>query len=85
MLLKICYQMKADFFDDSCNWQRLPTLKQVIYEIEAGRVADPLMRSQSAQLFNDHVLVKEPGTAKQKRWHQDSPNYFVEGQQKLSF
>lgn len=43
------------------------------------------MRSRSAQLFHDHVLVKEPGTAKSTPWHQDSPYYFVEGQQTLSF
>ena len=43
------------------------------------------MRSQSAQLFHDHVLVKEPGTAKPTPWHQDSPYYFVDGQQTLSF
>ena len=52
------------FFDDYCNWQRLPTIKQVIYDSEAGRVAAALMRSQTAQLFHDHILVKEPGTAK---------------------
>ena len=57
----------------------------MIFESEAGRVAAALMRSQSAQLFHDHVLVKEPGTAKQTPWHQDSPYYFVEGQQTLSF
>ena len=73
------------FFDDYCNWQRLPALKRVIYESEAGRVAAALMRSRSAQLFHDHVLVKEPGTAKQTPWHQDSPYYFVEEQQTLSF
>ena len=53
------------FFDDYYNWQRLPALKQVIYESKAGRVAAALTRSQSAQLSHDHVLVKEPGTAKQ--------------------
>ncbi|MGB0505478.1 MAG: phytanoyl-CoA dioxygenase family protein [Pikeienuella sp.] len=73
------------FFDDYCNWQRLPALKQVIYESEAGRVAAALMRSQSAQLFHDHVLVKEPGTSKPTPWHQDAPYYFVEGEQTVSF
>ena len=43
------------------------------------------MRSKSAQVFHDHVLVKEPCTNKPKPWHQDSPHYFVEGQQTLSF
>ena len=65
MLLKIYYQIKADvFFDEYCNWLRLPALKQEIYESEAGRVVAVLMRSQSAQLLHDHVLVKDPGTAK---------------------
>jgi len=73
------------FFDDYCNWQRIPALKQVIFESEAGRVAAALMRSKSAQLFHDHVLVKEPGTTKPTPWHQDSPYYFVDGQQTLSF
>ena len=73
------------FFDDYCNWQRLPAIKQVIFDSEAGRVAAALMGSQSAQLFHDHVLVKEPGTAKQTPLHQDSQYYFVGGQQTLSF
>jgi ectoine hydroxylase-related dioxygenase (phytanoyl-CoA dioxygenase family) len=37
------------------------------------------------QVFHDHVLVKEPGTSKPTPWHQDSPYYFVEGSQTVSF
>jgi len=36
-------------------------------------------------MFHDHVLVKEPGTSKPTPWHQDSPYYFVEGEQTVSF
>jgi len=61
------------FFDDYCNWQRIK------------EVAADLMQSQSCQMFHDHVLVKEPGTAKPTPWHQDSPYYFVEGEQTVSF
>jgi len=42
------------------------------------------MGSKTAQFFHDHVLVKEPGTPKETPWHQDSPYYFVEGQQTVS-
>jgi len=42
------------------------------------------MRSQTAQFFHDHVLVKEPGTPKPTPWHQDAPYYFVEGTQTVS-
>jgi len=73
------------FFDDYCNWQRIPALAEVIYKSQAGRVAAALMKSHTAQLFHDHVLVKEPGTAKPPPWHQDSPYYFVEGAHTLSF
>ena len=43
------------------------------------------MRSQSVQVFHDHVLVKEPGTAKPTPWHQDAPYYCVDGVQTVSF
>jgi ectoine hydroxylase-related dioxygenase (phytanoyl-CoA dioxygenase family) len=73
------------FFDDYCNWQRIPALKEVMMESPAAAAAAQLMRSQTAQIFHDHVLVKEPGTAKPTPWHQDIPYYFVDGMQNVSF
>ena len=72
------------FFDDYCNWQRIPEFERVARESPAAAIAAALMRSKTAQLFHDHVLVKEPGTAKPTPWHQDSPYYFVEGEQCVS-
>jgi len=73
------------FFDDYCNWQRIPEFREVIETSAALQVAADLMQSQTAQVFHDHVLVKEPGTSKPTPWHQDAPYYFVEGQQNVSF
>jgi len=73
------------FFDDYCNWQRIPEFDRVIRKSEVAEVAAKLMGSTYVQLFHDHVLVKEPGTAKPTPWHQDGPYYFVEGQQTVSF
>lgn len=73
------------FFDDYCNWQRIPEFEKVIKESEVAEVAAALMRSQRVQLFHDHVLVKEPGTNKPTPWHQDGPYYFVAGRQTVSF
>jgi len=72
------------FFDDYCNWQRIPEFSDVIMKSEAGAVAAALMGSDRVQVFHDHVLVKEPGTSKPTPWHQDGPYYFVEGQQNVS-
>lgn len=73
------------FFDDYCNWQRIPEFRDVIERSPVAEVAADLMQSQSVQLFHDHVLVKEPGTSKPTPWHQDGPYYFVKGAQTVSF
>lgn len=73
------------FFDDYCNWQRIPEFQDVIANSPAATVAAQLMQSQTVQMFHDHVLVKEPGTSMATPWHTDGPYYFVEGTQTLSF
>ena len=73
------------FFDDYCNWQRIPEFGQAIRESPVAQVAAALMGSRTVQMFHDHVLVKEPGTSKPTPWHQDGPYYFVQGRQTISF
>ncbi len=73
------------FFDDYCNWNRIPEFADVIHNSPAAAVAAELMKSKRVQVFHDHVLVKEPGTSKPTPWHQDGPYYFVDGIQNVSF
>lgn len=73
------------FFDDYCNWTRIPEFEKIIKNSDAASVAAQLMSSDTVQIFHDHVLVKEPGTSKPTPWHQDSPYYFVDGMQNVSF
>lgn len=73
------------FFDDYCNWSRIPEFEHVIRNSDIGEIAAGLMQSDTAKVFHDHVLVKEPGTSKPTPWHQDSPYYFVDGDQCVSF
>lgn len=72
------------FFDDYCNWMRIPAFEDVVRNSPAAELAAAAMQSRTAQFFHDHVLVKEPGTPKPTPWHQDSPYYFVEGSQTVS-
>lgn len=72
------------FFDDYCNWLRIPAFEDVVRNSPAAQLAAQAMQSETAQFFHDHVLVKEPGTPKPTPWHQDSPYYFVEGTQTVS-
>jgi ectoine hydroxylase-related dioxygenase (phytanoyl-CoA dioxygenase family) len=73
------------FFDDYCNWTRIPEFEDVIRRSPAAEVAAALMGASTVQVFHDHVLVKEPGTSKPTPWHQDAPYYFVDGEQTVSF
>jgi ectoine hydroxylase-related dioxygenase (phytanoyl-CoA dioxygenase family) len=73
------------FFDDYCNWTRIPEFEEVIRTSAAAEVAADLMGSSRVQVFHDHILVKEPGTSKPTPWHQDGPYYFVDGTQNVSF
>lgn len=73
------------FFDDYCNWRRIPEFEQIVRNSDAAKAAAAIMGSQSAQFFHDHVLVKEDGTPKPTPWHQDAPYYFVDGEQSVSF
>jgi ectoine hydroxylase-related dioxygenase (phytanoyl-CoA dioxygenase family) len=72
------------FFDDYCNWDRIPEFTRFVRESDVGRLAAQVMDSNTAQMFHEHVLVKEPGTVKPTPWHQDMPYYFVEGTQTVS-
>ena len=73
------------FFDDYCNWRRIPPFKRVIQQSALAAAASQLMQSQTVQFFHEHVLVKEPGTAKATPWHQDAPYYCVDGDHTVSF
>jgi len=48
------------FFDDYCNWQRIPEFEDVIVNSKLAAAAAELMGSETVQVFHEHVLVKEP-------------------------
>lgn len=75
----------APFFQDFCNWQRIPEFRRFVFDSPAAAIAARLMRSQRVRFFHDHVLVKQPGTSTVTPWHQDQPYYCVDGAQNVSF
>jgi ectoine hydroxylase-related dioxygenase (phytanoyl-CoA dioxygenase family) len=72
------------FFEDFCNWRRIPEYEQFIRKSTAAEIAAELMRSRRVRLFHDHLLVKEPATRQPTPWHQDQPYYNVDGTQVCS-
>ena len=73
------------FFEDFCNWQRIPEFAATLRETALPAIAAQLTGSQTVRLYHDHLLVKEPGTRQETPWHQDQPYYNVDGRQNVSF
>ena len=73
------------FFEDFCNWARVPGYEQLAFESALPEVASRLMCSKTARLYHDHLLVKEARTRQPTPWHQDQPYYNISGHQNVSF
>ena len=72
------------FYDDYCNWQRIDEYRDFVLHSPAAEIAARLMRSHTARIYHEHVLVKEPGTSEATPWHHDQPYYGVNGDQLCS-
>ena len=73
------------FVEDFCTWQDNPAYADILQRSALPHIAAQLMQSETARLYHDHLLVKEPGTRQATPWHQDQPYYNVSGRQNVSF
>ncbi len=67
------------FLTDFCLSQRLQEFRAFVFDSPAGEIAARIMRSKRVNFFYDGIWVKERGTPKRTRWHQDQPYYPVDG------
>jgi ectoine hydroxylase-related dioxygenase (phytanoyl-CoA dioxygenase family) len=77
----------GEFFEDFCNWQRIPEYQIVLCESVLPQIAADLMMGseQKVRLYHDHLLVKKPRTQQITPWHQDQPYYNITGMDNVSF
>tara|TARA_B100000427_G_scaffold56061_1_gene43716 strand:+ start:297 stop:1091 length:795 start_codon:yes stop_codon:yes gene_type:complete len=73
------------FFEDYCNWQRIPEFKKFAENSPAAQIVAEATGSKSIQLFHEHIFIKDPGTNKETPWHQDMPYYCIDGNDTGSF
>eukprot|EP00245_Coleochaete_scutata_P013335 TRINITY_DN5396_c0_g1_i1.p1 TRINITY_DN5396_c0_g1~~TRINITY_DN5396_c0_g1_i1.p1 ORF type:complete len:242 (+),score=35.22 TRINITY_DN5396_c0_g1_i1:228-953(+) len=72
------------FHDDQFLWQRHPQVRNFIFESATAHIAAQMMRSKTARLFYDHLLVKEPGTRTKTPWHNDYSYWQIRGRHIVS-
>lgn len=65
-------------------WRRHPVFRAFALTSPAAAIAGEIMGASKINLFADHLLVKEPGTAEPTRWHHDLPFWPLAGSQVCS-
>ena len=75
----------APFFQDYVVWDKFDGYRSLVRDSPMAQIAAELMQSETARVFHDHILVKEPGNSVVTPWHQDAPYYLVAGEQTVSF
>lgn len=73
------------FFQDYVVWDQFDGYRALVRESKMAALAAQLMQSDTARVFHDHILVKEPGNSVVTPWHQDQPYYLCDGLQSVSF
>ena len=43
------------FFQDYCNWSRIPAFSEFVFQSAAAEIAAALMQSQTAKFFHEHT------------------------------
>jgi ectoine hydroxylase-related dioxygenase (phytanoyl-CoA dioxygenase family) len=72
---------RGSFFTDHAMFQRVDPIRRFIFDGPVAAIAARLMGAARINLIDDHLLVKEPGTANPTYWHQDQPYFQFAGEQ----
>lgn len=75
---------KGRFFTDHFMYRRLEPFRRFLYDSPAAAIAARLLGARKLNLFDEHLLVKEPGTENPTYWHQDLPYFEMTGTQLVS-
>lgn len=73
------------FIEDFCTWADNPDYRRIACDSRLPLLAARLMGSASVRLYHDHMLTKQARTQAPTPWHQDQPDYNIDGQLNISF
>ena len=72
---------RGRFFAGTDHWRRHATFRAFALDSPLPALVAALLRSSSVSLYEDSLLVKEPGTAERTAFHQDMAYFHVTGTQ----
>jgi len=72
---------QSGFFGDRYRWTFDPDVRDFVFRSPAAELAGEMMSASRANIFCDHLFVKEPGAETPTPWHQDLPYWPLLGDQ----
>lgn len=72
---------RGRFFAGTDHWRRHATFRAFALESPLPRLVAALLRARRVTLYEDSLLVKEPGTSERTAFHQDMAYFHVTGSQ----
>ena len=74
---------ESRFRTDHGMFLRFEQFRRFMHESPMARLAAELMGASRINLYDEHLLVKEPGTDTPTFWHHDLPYFRIKGSQSL--
>merc|ERR1712156_43080 len=71
---------EGGYFNDYCNWQSIPEIKDFVQNSPAASIVGQLMKCKFSVFYHEHVLVKEPSAKIPTPWHHDQSYYPIDGE-----
>jgi ectoine hydroxylase-related dioxygenase (phytanoyl-CoA dioxygenase family) len=72
---------RGHFYSGLDHWMMLPAFRQLATASPLVEICAHLLRSDKLNLYEDSILVKEPGTLEKTAFHQDISYFHAEGHQ----
>jgi ectoine hydroxylase-related dioxygenase (phytanoyl-CoA dioxygenase family) len=69
------------FYSGTDSWRHFDGLRRFACESALPGLVAALLRSSKVNLYEDSILIKEPGTPDKTYFHQDISYFHVEGEQ----
>ena len=76
---------ESRFHTDHGMFLRFEQFRRFMHESPMARLAAELMGASRINLYDEHLLIKEPGTDTPTFWHHDLPYFRIKGTQIASF
>lgn len=74
-------ERRGRFYSSQDHWLNLPEFREFALRSPVVEISANLLKADHLNLYEDSVLVKEPGTLEKTAFHQDISYFHVEGHQ----